>query len=1259
MSVILDLGHLFISPVSVLSSLTIFILHADDSPGFSPLIICALEKCLRVLESESKTHKLYEKAMISLYTCNTVSLILQTQVDTRTLSGLICLMLTEKLNEYLTKDMAPKSNLCEWRPVTNLLCFAHGVYNQAFSNSFPITESAIKRCEDTLFPVLVKIKELLAGEHGFKPEGVAVAFLSSIICANPDDMLTNFPLLLAIAKQHFIYCLPFLSWELLLERTFLAGAIGMESELFSSGLQMIESLFSSYWGNLQLLDSNVVLESRIEELLDSKKPASSAALFLYHSPLCSLFSAIMICGSVKTNSSSKVDMLHSKTMLYLLQVKLSVCSLDDSILFLRMVLFWSYQMLSSFRSNQIVSSHRTDAYHDLELFKMCINLVKYLLDHILMISSTNGLKTFGASSVTNYIQDVIDLIFQHPIVTFSMSQPLCFSNLGNNVQDILTSSEKFHPIDCNILQLLEMIFEFVSSAGKLCDGSSELHGCSSGLVLSVPRSLLEDSVEKFKSSILMRDVEEFLCRFHMLYYLMKFLSPFEFLEIVDWMYCKLDNDTSGSTSSFVSVAISVGLHIIDSALGMIFNYSQQLRVNSEFFWLWDKKARSFDVSLLLNLYHKILRFGTDFNLQSADSCLLKIVTAAFKQGSAKLHPALFPLCMQLSRMIAVAPTKMLVYCFYPTSKLKGKILSQLIEVSPMHMDFFGKIFLGILNNDFSCLVPVERGGARLVVCGTTKKENKYALSNDDFIHLLPAALSYLMFIVHKYGKQHAEPLGIIAKIYSSMLLNDFSNWKNCLSRDIFHEEHDESPLTSLEDFYKFCRRTLLGKAITMLRYSLMISQSKVKHEELMGIFESVYSDTSFIDLHVFCHENLSSCSFKESLKVADIVAAKISFTRLLIFPPDSLMQSSVMEANGYSEGKLVRGSNIMDNAKRFMGILFDALDTIVRNIPFKFHSSGASCSADCHPVFRFLEHYILSNIVQLSMDIQSYVSESPSVPLLNQFIRSSLIHRIEDPFTLRALRCILVVLSETGLSSSEVLVQLFNNPNIVSIIARRCNYSDSSAVIPHETLLQHNPSILKSIDILLTNQTAPNNRNSSNLSPEAQPSSAEEHDIKLELVKLLRVLYHLKGQQSNLGPANVDGMNSRDLLSWLLSGYSATMSVIDLEISDLMHEIEMIEGPDCGSIADMDYLWGVSATKLKHELTSDGLVSSDMECDYELIKERRKMFFRENIPVDSKLSAITVLHFCSDRSSRTAALSLERLLQDKFVEKSEVCLLFL
>ena len=54
---------------------------ADVSPSFSPLVICVLEKCLRILNSESGILSLPEKSMISLYVSNTLSYLLQTQVS--------------------------------------------------------------------------------------------------------------------------------------------------------------------------------------------------------------------------------------------------------------------------------------------------------------------------------------------------------------------------------------------------------------------------------------------------------------------------------------------------------------------------------------------------------------------------------------------------------------------------------------------------------------------------------------------------------------------------------------------------------------------------------------------------------------------------------------------------------------------------------------------------------------------------------------------------------------------------------------------------------------------------------------------------------------------------------------------------------------------------------------------------------------------------------------------------------------------------
>lgn len=64
----------------------IFFPMADTDVGFSPLVPCALEKCLRLLSSESETFTLSEKSLISLYVSNTLKYILETQVNANTVA---------------------------------------------------------------------------------------------------------------------------------------------------------------------------------------------------------------------------------------------------------------------------------------------------------------------------------------------------------------------------------------------------------------------------------------------------------------------------------------------------------------------------------------------------------------------------------------------------------------------------------------------------------------------------------------------------------------------------------------------------------------------------------------------------------------------------------------------------------------------------------------------------------------------------------------------------------------------------------------------------------------------------------------------------------------------------------------------------------------------------------------------------------------------------------------------------------------------
>ncbi|KAM0850791.1 hypothetical protein ACQ4PT_052838 [Festuca glaucescens] len=91
------------------------------SPAFSPLIVCVLQKCLRLLDLESGGMKLHEKSTISVYVCNTIYLILQSQVDAQLLLDLIGAILNERFDKFSSEEIQSRTYFAEWRPLINLL----------------------------------------------------------------------------------------------------------------------------------------------------------------------------------------------------------------------------------------------------------------------------------------------------------------------------------------------------------------------------------------------------------------------------------------------------------------------------------------------------------------------------------------------------------------------------------------------------------------------------------------------------------------------------------------------------------------------------------------------------------------------------------------------------------------------------------------------------------------------------------------------------------------------------------------------------------------------------------------------------------------------------------------------------------------------------------------------------------------------------------------------------------------------------------
>jgi nucleolar pre-ribosomal-associated protein 1 len=227
------------------------------------------------------------------------------------------------------------------------------------------------------------------------------------------------------------------------------------------------------------------------------------------------------------------------------------------------------------------------------------------------------------------------------------------------------------------------------------------------------------------------------------------------------------------------------------------------------------------------------------------------------------------------------------------------------------------------------------------------------------------------------------------------------------------------------------------------------------------------------------------------------------------------------------------------------------------------------------------------------------------------------------------------VLSQGKFSADEILELILGHSNFVSTITCSEVSEYRSACNPTGGMLQPAPSILKLVD--------------SSFMEENKPQLCIAEKRRVEIIRLLRVLYDIKSRQQN----NSQSSETRELVFLLLSIYGATLSETDLEILHLMNEIE---SPECRTITEVDHLWGPAALKFREELKLDFSKLDTHNIENAEITERRRALFRENIPVDSKLCAKTALLFCYKRSSRASAFSLEQLQRENFADSFEVIL---
>ncbi|GFZ14740.1 hypothetical protein Acr_24g0009300 [Actinidia rufa] len=480
--------------------------------------------------------------------------------------------------------------------------------------------------------------------------------------------------------------------------------------------------------------------------------------------------------------------------------------------------------------------------------------------------------------------------------------------------------------------------------------------------------------------------------------------------------------------------------------------------------------------------------------------------------------------------------------------------------------------------------PYTKGVLEIIFWGMEEKSFDVLLFEDIYFHVIEIAMRFELDVADLCLLK-AVNVGNIRKGYYSVVSH---TGRAMFLENMFKVEYTGFSPPSMEELHNILSSSLLGKAIVMLRYYFALNRDAVKMKKRLKLFVSVCPCSDAHDDILDCDvSDIATYSYDQSLNLVNRVVAKIHFCRMLLFPKDNQVQPLLKEDVNTKEIHSEVGSNKVDLSRiQFLNILVRTWQLTVKKFPSKFDGSGKTLGTN-YFLFRFLESFILRNILELSREMDNCLIKQNSLPVIEQLARFSLLHRFGEPDTLKMLRGVLTSVSDGNLHI--LVLQLLLAHSQFAPIIRSVSITGGSQF---GVIFRPMASILRLLVIPSTNQSALGGDNN------------------------LRKTSELYGK--------------RELLLLLLSSYGATLSELDLEIYNLMLDIESADEPSCGSIGEMDYLWGSAVMKIIREQEQDPL--SDNTNDVAAVREHRRIQFRENLPIDPKMCACTVLHFPYDRT---------------------------
>ncbi|XP_021758900.1 uncharacterized protein LOC110723822 [Chenopodium quinoa] len=1158
----------------------------EASVDFSPLVACILEKCLRLLSSGSETFTLPEKSVISLYVCNTLKYLMETQIDARVLAAVVHQQLSNRIEKYISAVAVIENSCCEWRSMISLFLFSRSIlYHETCSE---VSTDRISRKENrSLMDMLAEVKRLLSA-GSIDVIGISKALCSTIACTNPDDIVDNLPSVLAVSGE-----LPGFNRSVMdcfcLDQNLMKHVSKLWPDMFYSGLKL------SVLASSQLTQENhkqTSIKALQNDFVEIEYVSAVFGSLLKDAPFYVLFPAFLFCGWE-----------HHPEIQELLLAKVSNLEIEQIVSSLRLVLFWYHQIQISYRKKP---SEKQELQAEL-----CYVLVKHILALLPTLKFDSGSLAINAVfPLSLCLQEVSTTVFRHPLVTAAILSPfdrgckLTKEFLRDISEGVLhLSGEGICKTELHILELLTTTSEFLLALCSKELSSSMYIECKENIVKEF-RNLVQWIFlvfkQKFKMWYRSGDMALFpiLCAFVVL---MRFSSPIELLELANWMLSCVELTDSIIPGTLNVSRSCLAFSIACGALSILFQCMQS--PNSGMVPQYSKatELRSLDATLFKSIYFKAYAFATCLKTDFADICLLKALNAACGQ----IHRQdCLPFSIEITRLTASTPVRIVSHCLHRTDNTKAKILFLIIEMSVLHLSVFGQLLSDFMNEDTVSIVNASKE-----ICSQS-------LSDEECLMLLPAAALYISVSWTKLREHPFRNIKFMLDSYSRILLDGFSNWKDFVSKSVFEVEFDNVFPYSVENLHDLFNSSLLHKAVQMLQWYFSSSgDDKNKRLKIVGSLCPISEALDdFMDFDV---RDIDSYSVGQLTNLINRVFAKISLCLVLLFPEGGkkCLTNETLDV----ERESCVGSNSEDSlGLRFLDMLICVWQLVVKKNPSAFDNPGLKTPICL--LLRSLEMFTLRCIYKLIINMHSILIQMNSLSFIEKMVKISLLHRFGNPVTFEYLRYILSSLSDGKLPIIFILQLVLGHSQLASTVATVVDSSTSAS----------SGMVIKPMSSLLRTLVVPLERSNS--------EKSEKYKSQLEVIKLLRLLFHLRATRCGSVSEDDLGINLRELSLLLLTTYGATVSEIDLEIHSLLSEIYIDEGIGDQIFSDQDYLWG-SALKVGKGHTMNNVLMKDGTADVE--EDCRRSQFRDNLPINPKLVIQTVLYFPYERTTSAKSLFID------------------